>query len=1035
MGTATNLIVHRLFSDRRILTAGAFQLLFVAGVASLKAAANALLIGRAGEQALPALYVWTAALTLALAWLVTRGGLTGRREQRPGRIALFWLPVVLVLYRGVALQIPYAVHALYLAAEVYATAVSVAYWGTVSDIFDARESRRAFALLGGCGMAGSILGGLGVRAASRVVSAQDLVPLAAITMLGCALVARRMRVPVEAAMPGRRSTLQIPNAANYLRTDAFPRLLGLLAVLLAVGTALVDYLFRARARATLPEAQLASLFGGLSIVIGTSALLFQLALTGPLLRRFGIFGYLLTAPLFALGGAALCVVSPALWPAYLLKAVEQAGALSINQTGLQLLYNPMPDDVRPAARATIDGFLKKSGTALGGALLLFVPLFGLTDRGVAVAGVLLAVCCVMVVTRLKRHYLRAIQERLTSHRGPEMTALALLDGTTRAALSNTLEEAVRSPGTTPLPRALAALELLGRDRHFDITPLINGLLLHPEERLRGLAARIAGEARDRSNAEAWGSVAARLAEMSATDARRPREAAILALPAVDAAVAALALPPLLRDADLGVRSATVAALWRVRTAAPAAKDALDILLSAGPEASSAQRRESAKLLGRLGDPSLAPKLVPYLSDPDPTVARLACTSAGELKSLQLVPTLLDRLAGHGSRREARRALIAYGDTVVPELSRLLDDRTQGLPLRFRLPRLLAAIGTPSAARALLFSNPIDDASLRVRIADALARLDGTNTRIPLDAPRLRQATERQLASYARHLEAFRSLQAALPTDALLLRMMSERLDQDLLISFRLLGLAAGDARSAIRLHARFCAGPQRERALASELAENLAPALASSLRPVLERYHRAPTSGSLAKDGWADHLLELSASRDPLLAAVARLTAEKRGLHVPGEAEIDPHLLDRVFSLQGVDLFANCTVDDLGALAQVTHEQRFAAGEIVYREGDPGDALYVILEGSIDILKAAERILTLKTKESFGETSLLDGNPRPATAVAASDVRLLVVERGDLLDLIADRSELLHGIFAALAKHLRDVLEATAAKNALKKSA
>lgn len=996
--------------DRRILAAGAFQLAFVAGVAALKAATNALLVGRAGEQALPWLYVGTAACTLALAAVAAR---RKGRQSRPGDLALAWLPALLVLAWAVERGAPFAVNALYLAAEVYATSVSLAYWGAIGDLFDPRESRRVFGILGACGMAGSMLGGFAARYVGQHAGALALVPGAAATLVVCWLCARRLRAPERAPVRVRLGPPRAERDAwSYLRRDGFPRLLSLLAVLLSVGAAGVDYVFRARAHAALPEGALAALFGDLSIVIGAFSLVFQLFLTGPLLRRFGIFGYLLTAPVLGVGAAVACAVSPELWPAFVLKAVEQAGALSINQTGLQLLYNPMPDAVRPAARAAIDGFFKKAGTALGGLVLLAVV--GVPDRFLAAGIAALAAFCGVLVIQLRLHYVRAIRERLVAPGGDAHARLALLEGTARRALVRVLD----APDAGER-EVLTAIELVARDPHIDLGPHLATLLAHGSERVREAAARLGVRARDVDDV-----ARARLLEMARSDARRPREAAILALPTVSPALAASELPPLLDDPDPGVRCATIAALWAGGTAAPRAH--LEALLARGRNANVVERREVAKLLGRIVARALAPRLAPYLADVDDGVRRSACQAAGALQAPELVEPLLAALGGRGARREATEALVAYGDALVPELERLLDDRTQRFELRLRLPRVLARIGTAAAAHALLFSNPRDDAALRVRIADALVRLCAKHPELPLDARRLHQAAERHLGYYRGDIAAYRALAPALEENALVLRLLREHLDQELHIAFRLLGISGGDAAGAARLHARYVAGPERERALAAELAEHLAPKSAESIRGSLARYHRAPDPDPPKTASVEDVLLEQSASRDPLLATVARLTAESRGLKVPGEPELETALIERIFSLQGARLFAHCTVDDLGALAPLAHELRFTAGEIVYREGDPGDALYVILEGEIAIGKQGRVLLSLGPKESFGETSLLDGKPRPATATATLPSRLIAIERAELMDLIADRSEILRGIFASLASHLRDVLDAAA---------
>ena len=114
----------------------------------------------------------------------------------------------------------------------------------------------------------------------------------------------------------------------------------------------------------------------------------------------------------------------------------------------------------------------------------------------------------------------------------------------------------------------------------------------------------------------------------------------------------------------------------------------------------------------------------------------------------------------------------------------------------------------------------------------------------------------------------------------------------------------------------------------------------------------------------------------------------------------------------------------LFARAALAKEQSFRKGERIYELGDPGDALYVILEGAVrGEDRKGEEVLSLGAKEAFGEVSLLDGSPRPTSVTALEDSRLLVIDRRDFLDLISDRPELLKGVFRAAMRQYAYILQ------------
>lgn len=140
--------------------------------------------------------------------------------------------------------------------------------------------------------------------------------------------------------------------------------------------------------------------------------------------------------------------------------------------------------------------------------------------------------------------------------------------------------------------------------------------------------------------------------------------------------------------------------------------------------------------------------------------------------------------------------------------------------------------------------------------------------------------------------------------------------------------------------------------------------------------------------------------------------------------------VQKLFLLEEVHVFSQSDVDDVAAVAAIAREVRFRAGERVYSEGDPGDALYVIIEGSVDALSNGEHVLRIRAKETFGDLSLLDGAPRPNDIIAVEDTRVLVIDRRDFLDLLADRPELLTGFFRAVSAQMRAFIQSAETRQA-----
>jgi len=145
----------------------------------------------------------------------------------------------------------------------------------------------------------------------------------------------------------------------------------------------------------------------------------------------------------------------------------------------------------------------------------------------------------------------------------------------------------------------------------------------------------------------------------------------------------------------------------------------------------------------------------------------------------------------------------------------------------------------------------------------------------------------------------------------------------------------------------------------------------------------------------------------------------------------DPQLLAEV------PLFSLLDEQERATLAERLDTVTFAGGASVFERGDPGDSLYVVRSGEIEIFfknDTGERIVleTARTGDFFGEISLLDGGARTASAVATKDVEAVVVDREDLEELIRLKPHAAMDLLAATGRRLRETnekLRHTASRN------
>jgi CRP-like cAMP-binding protein len=130
--------------------------------------------------------------------------------------------------------------------------------------------------------------------------------------------------------------------------------------------------------------------------------------------------------------------------------------------------------------------------------------------------------------------------------------------------------------------------------------------------------------------------------------------------------------------------------------------------------------------------------------------------------------------------------------------------------------------------------------------------------------------------------------------------------------------------------------------------------------------------------------------------------------------------VEKVLLLKGIDLFAAVPSEELAAIARIAEVMRVDAGEVVIREGELGDALYFVVDGSAAVTKGDRRLAELTSRGVFGELALLDPGPRSATVAATSDLTLLKIGRDDFVEILAARPEVPLGVIKMLARRVRE---------------
>ena len=123
--------------------------------------------------------------------------------------------------------------------------------------------------------------------------------------------------------------------------------------------------------------------------------------------------------------------------------------------------------------------------------------------------------------------------------------------------------------------------------------------------------------------------------------------------------------------------------------------------------------------------------------------------------------------------------------------------------------------------------------------------------------------------------------------------------------------------------------------------------------------------------------------------------------------------------LQRVPLFSGFNEAELRRVAELSRILDAPAGTVITQIGDAGDSFFIIIDGMAAVRTPVGTGSQLHAGDCFGEMSLVDGEPRSATIVATTDLRLLVVDREHFWRLLDETPELIRRILTMLSRRVR----------------
>jgi CRP-like cAMP-binding protein len=130
--------------------------------------------------------------------------------------------------------------------------------------------------------------------------------------------------------------------------------------------------------------------------------------------------------------------------------------------------------------------------------------------------------------------------------------------------------------------------------------------------------------------------------------------------------------------------------------------------------------------------------------------------------------------------------------------------------------------------------------------------------------------------------------------------------------------------------------------------------------------------------------------------------------------------IEKIIFLKSVDIFSHATVEGLGRIAALSDEVCFDPGETIYREGEPTEAIYLVLKGRVAVEANGRVVRELGEAEALGTVAALDRHPAVHTVKAIDSVYALKLNAQDFDDILSLDFDLVRSVFKAICRLIRD---------------
>lgn len=754
----------------------------------LKPARDSLFLSEVGPRQLPFVYLLLAAVAIPVSIYMSKN-LRHHTSRKVLQGSLgFFIVTILILRWFFILNVGWIYTIFYIWVGIFGILVISQFWLYANALFNASQSKRLFSFLN----LGAILGAIAGSQASTLfvawidLSTQDLLFVSAGLLGLCMGIIyfidqKEDAEEQEELEPGGESTFAY-SSRDVVKTVFQSRyqllIAGIIGIAMLVST-LVDYQFKTMATQAYPDTAaltsfLGSFYGGLSVV----SLLIQVLLSAQIIERLGIGGAILSRPASILVGAILFLFEPVLAAAIYMQGFDRATRYSIDKTGRELLFLPLPQKVKRKTKIFMDIFVNRLFRGIAGLMLLgFIYIRDFTVEQISyvvIAAIGVWMCLGFMARKtyveefrnsLRKRYIdvdeitlnlnqpvvyRAVKEMLESENNSRILyALIMLKDSQISKVSDQLRTLLKSDHSEI---RLRAIQLLQKQQSENVVDEVEKLLDDPDPEVRLEAVNYLcnhGEGEPQEIMQSY-----------------------------------------LEHEDENLRYAALGCVHKHGGSIDTNldDDLIQKALHRDDKDAVMLQAQIAQILGFLPDHPKGNEYLSLLLDREqPMVVQKTLESIRRLKDTSFVKALIPKLKDPTYASDVQQTLAAYGPDCFEKYKDAFFDSGKELAVREQIPGIFKLISSDASVQCLMDMMDEPNPTLRYKAIKALNKLKKKEANLDFDLDKIHQFLKKESRAYFKLLSIKMVQRTDIPNNILIIA-LKEKMDQTQERLFRLAGL-------------------------------------------------------------------------------------------------------------------------------------------------------------------------------------------------------------------------------------------------------